>query len=105
MLFEVLPTIQNLLAPVHPHVIVHKAGMFHLQHAGVPIGIMGCSRFELTTAVDVITLVLLMLGKRLVGPAWNARIGVIIGCIIGKVHSQLASHDELFEIGVLGSLE
>ena len=79
--------------------------MFHLQHAGVPVRVMGVGVFELPAAVDVITFVILMVGQGLAGPTRNARVGVIIGCVKGKVHGQLTPHDKLLEIGVFGCLE
>jgi hypothetical protein len=66
---------------------------------------MGAGGFKLPTAVDIIPFVMLMLGQGLLSPARNTRVGVIISCVTGKVHSQLTPHDKLLEIGVFGSLE
>ena len=64
--------LENLLGPVHAHVVVHPSVANHLELAGVPEGVVGLGSFELTQGVEVLALVSCVFGDGLFRPVFGA---------------------------------
>src|SRR5918998_2337268 len=91
---------QDLLSPVHPHVVVHVARVTHLVHRRVPVLVVGLGVLELLAGVEVLTLVVFLLLKGFSGPVRQTGELIVVGGVMAKVHRKFAAYDQLFEVRV-----
>src|SRR5215212_11201567 len=95
-----LAPLQDLLPPIHPHVVVHVARVTHLVHRRVPVLVVGFGVFKLLAGVEIFALVVFVLLKGLSGPVRQTGELVVVGDVMAKVHRKLAAYDQLFEVRV-----
>mmetsp|Transcript_80710 Transcript_80710/g.261608 ORF Transcript_80710/g.261608 Transcript_80710/m.261608 type:complete len:248 (+) Transcript_80710:808-1551(+) len=89
---------EELLAPVHAHVVVHVSCRHHLPLRRIPVSIVCFAAFQLDPAVQARSLVLAVLQQRVRGPFGQA-VESVVGIVeAAKVARQLAPDDELFQI-------
>jgi hypothetical protein len=93
-----LAPFQNFFGPVHAHIVVHKAGLHHLQLRGIPQRIMRLRIFQLAFAVDF-AWIGGVFGQALMRPRGGRFKVVIIRIEAHKVNRQLAADNQLFQIG------
>ena len=91
-----LAPFQNLLGPIHAHVVVHEAGLHHLHLRGVPQRIMRLRIFQLALAIDF-SGIGGMLGQTLVRPGCARFKVVIVWIEADKINRQLATDNQLFQ--------
>lgn len=90
----------NLLSPVHAHVVMHVSRVFHLVHRGVPVRVVGLRVLELPASVDEGPAVGGVCRERPPRPGRHTAVAVVIGREIDKVERQLAPDNDLIEVAL-----
>ena len=92
--FGSVAPLEDLLAPIHPHVVVEITGFADLDHGGVPVRIVGLGALELSAGVDVSHVGRPRCSSRVVRrPFGQRRVLVVVGLELHVVEPELASHD------------
>ena len=82
---------QDLLPPVHPHVVVHVDGVEQLFHRRVPVRVVGPGVLRLLAGVEVLALVALVLFEGLSGPLRDAGVFVVVRGVVDEVYRRYAA--------------
>ncbi len=100
-LMRIRGPLQDLLCPVHAHVVVHPALFQHLALRGVPKFIVCLGALEFRASVEKWTAIRDVLGERLLSPRLGALEVVVFSMEANEIDGQFTPGDELIEIGLL----
>ena len=75
---RVCSTTPGSSSPVHPHVVVHVAGMDHLIHRRVPVLVVRLGTLQLLSGVGVLPIVVSMFLEGHLCPIGKARIRIVV---------------------------
>ncbi len=89
--------LQNFLRPVHPHIVVHPAGVDHLPLRRIPQLVVGLAAFQLLETVAGWARVAGMLHQSFVRPRLGALPVVVVGIVPHKEDRQLPPADQLLK--------
>ena len=89
----------ELLAPVHAHVVVHVPRGHHLPLGGVPAGVVRLPALELRVGVGFGAGVRGVPHQRGLRPVRQAGERVVLVAVEAEVAGELAAHDELLQKG------